>query len=99
MQNGRADSAAREMRIAVAPSGTGSGITSAVHVGCSGWQYKHWRGDFYPAELPLGRWLAYYAAQFDTVEINNSFYRLPEADTFADWRERVPPGFVYAVKA
>ena len=70
-----------------------------MHVGCSGWQYKHWRGDFYPADLPLGRWLAYYAAHFDTVEINNSFYRLPETDTFADWRERVPPGFVYAVKA
>jgi uncharacterized protein YecE (DUF72 family) len=76
-----------------------SGITPAVRVGCSGWQYKHWRGDFYPADLPVRRWLPYYAAQFDTVEINNTFYRLPEARTFVDWREKVSPGFVYAVKA
>jgi uncharacterized protein YecE (DUF72 family) len=68
-------------------------------IGCSGWQYKHWRGDFYPRDLPVSRWLAYYAARFDTVEINNSFYRLPDAETFAAWRSRVPPGFVYAVKA
>jgi uncharacterized protein YecE (DUF72 family) len=59
----------------------------------------HWRGDFYPAELPSSSWLRYYAARFDTVEINNSFYRLPEASTFASWRQRAPRGFVYAVKA
>jgi uncharacterized protein YecE (DUF72 family) len=70
-----------------------------VRVGCSGWQYKHWRGDFYPAELPQSQWLEYYSQRFDTVEINNSFYRLPEATTFAAWRERVPAGFTYAVKA
>lgn len=87
------------MTIAQSPAGTTSNITSAVHVGCSGWQYKHWRGDFYPADLPLGKWLEYYAAHFDTVELNNSFYRLPEADTFATWRDRVSSGFVYAVKA
>jgi len=52
-------------------------MTSTVRVGCSGWQYKHWRGDFYPADLPPDRWLEFYAARFDTVEINNSFYRLP----------------------
>ena len=72
---------------------------TGVYIGCSGWQYKHWRGDFYPADLPLKDWLAYYAGQFDTVEINNSFYRLPEAETFAGWRDSVPRGFVYAVKA
>jgi uncharacterized protein YecE (DUF72 family) len=71
----------------------------ALHIGCSGWQYKHWRGDFYPAALPPGRWLEYYATRFDTVEINNSFYRLPEASTFEGWRRRVPRSFVYAVKA
>ena len=76
------------------PSGT-----PAARVGCSGWQYKHWRGDFYPADLPVRRWLKYYAAQFDTVEVNNSFYRLPEAATFATWRDALPRGFVYAVKA
>jgi uncharacterized protein YecE (DUF72 family) len=70
-----------------------------VRIGCSGWQYKHWRGDFYPAALSARRWLEYYATHFDTVEINNSFYRLPEADTFAEWRRRVPRSFVYAVKA
>ena len=72
---------------------------SSVRIGCSGWQYKHWRGDFYPAELPQSRWLEYYAQCFDTVEINNTFYRLPEAATFAAWRRRAPPRFVYAVKA
>lgn len=70
-----------------------------IHVGCSGWQYTHWRGDFYPAELPTSRWFAQYALTFDTVEINNSFYRLPPAETFAKWREQAPPHFLYAVKA
>ncbi len=68
-------------------------------IGCSGWQYRHWRGDFYPAELPQSRWLEYYAERFDTVEINNTFYRLPEAATFAAWAARVPSAFLYAVKA
>src|SRR5687767_6417645 len=70
-----------------------------IRVGCSGWQYKHWKGDFYPAEVPQTRWYAHYALHFDTVEINNSFYRLPEAETFAKWREQAPPRFLYAVKA
>jgi len=74
-------------------------MKAPVNVGCSGWQYKHWRGDFYPATLPATRWLEYYATHFDTVEINNSFYRLPLAETFAEWRRRVPSSFVYAVKA
>src|SRR5918999_5766934 len=70
-----------------------------IRVGCSGWQYKHWRGDFYPAELPVSRWFGHYARVFDTVEINNSFYRWPPPETFERWREQAPPGFVYAVKA
>lgn len=70
-----------------------------IHVGCSGWQYTHWRGDFYPAELPTSRWFEHYARSFDTVEINNSFYRWPTPDTFDKWRDQAPPGFVYAVKA
>lgn len=70
-----------------------------ARVGCSGWQYRHWRGDFYPADLPLARWLEYYAERFDTVEINNSFYRLPERATFASWARRAPPRFEFAVKA
>jgi uncharacterized protein YecE (DUF72 family) len=68
-------------------------------VGCSGWQYKHWRGDFYPANLPSSRWFEHYATRFDTVEINNTFYRLPEASTFSAWQRRAPPGFLFAVKA
>ena len=70
-----------------------------IRIGCSGWQYQHWRADFYPAGLPASRWLEYYAERFDTVEINNTFYRLPEAATFAAWGRRAPRGFVYAVKA
>jgi uncharacterized protein YecE (DUF72 family) len=70
-----------------------------IRVGCSGWQYKHWRGDFYPAELPTSRWFDRYARIFDTVEINNSFYRWPPAETFEKWRAQAPPSFVYAVKA
>ena len=71
----------------------------SVRVGCSGWQYAHWRGNFYPGELAQTRWFAHYALTFDTVEINNSFYRLPSADTFAKWREQAPKHFLYAVKA
>lgn len=70
-----------------------------IRIGCSGWQYKHWKNDFYSAELPQARWFAHYALQFDTVEINNSFYRLPPAETFAKWREQAPSRFLYAVKA
>ena len=70
-----------------------------VHVGCSGWVYRHWKGGFYPAELPQKRWFEHYARHFDTVEINASFYRLPLASTFDSWREKAPRGFRYAVKA
>lgn len=70
-----------------------------VRIGCSGWNYHHWRGLFYPDTLPVKKWFGFYAEQFDTVEINNSFYRLPKAETFDKWREQAPPGFVYTVKA
>jgi uncharacterized protein YecE (DUF72 family) len=75
------------------------GETGRARVGCSGWQYRHWRGNFYPDDLPQKRWLEHYASVFDTVEINNSFYRLPEAATFADWASRAPARFLFAVKA
>jgi uncharacterized protein YecE (DUF72 family) len=75
------------------------GLRGTAHVGCSGWQYKHWRSNFYPAELPVRSWFEHYASAFDTVEINNSFYRLPERDTFVEWRRRAPMRFVFAVKA
>ena len=74
-------------------------VRGGLHVGCSGWQYRHWRGDFYDATLPQSRWFAHYASVFHTVEINNTFYRLPEAATFARWGAMAPRGFVFAVKA
>lgn len=67
-------------------------------IGTSGWQYKDWRGRFYPDDLPQRLWLEHYTQHFRTVEVNNAFYRLPERDTFAQWRERTPEGFVIAVK-
>jgi len=70
-----------------------------TRIGCSGWQYRHWRGDFYPADVPATKWFEHYASVFDTVEINNSFYRLPERATFASWARRVPRAFEFAVKA
>jgi uncharacterized protein YecE (DUF72 family) len=70
-----------------------------VHVGTSGWQYDDWRDEFYPRELPQREWLEYFASAFETVEVNNSFYRLPERETFARWREQTPSGFIVAVKA
>jgi uncharacterized protein YecE (DUF72 family) len=70
-----------------------------LRIGCSGWQYAHWRGGFYPHELPTARWFAHYAITFDTVEINSSFYRLPPAETFAKWRDQAPERFIYAVKS
>ncbi len=68
-------------------------------IGTSGWNYDHWRGCFYPDDLPSSRWFSHYAQTFDTVEINNTFYHQPENATFDEWREQAPPGFLYAVKA
>lgn len=71
----------------------------ALRVGCSGWNYQHWRGPVYPVELPARLWFAKYAELFDTVEINNTFYKLPEPSTFASWRVRAPENFLFAIKA
>jgi len=68
-------------------------------IGTSGWQYRDWRGVLYPAGVPQRRWLEHYGQQYQTVENNNSFYRLPARETFAGWRERTPDDFVMAVKA
>jgi len=69
-----------------------------IIIGTSGWQYRDWRSTFYPAGLAYRRWLEYYAESFATVEINNTFYRLPARSTFSGWRERTPDGFAFAVK-
>jgi uncharacterized protein YecE (DUF72 family) len=70
-----------------------------IHIGCSGWNYQHWRGRFYPKEQPSNKWFEFYAQVFDTVEINNTFYRLPEARIFKAWRKQAPDDFLYTVKA
>ncbi|HJP71139.1 MAG TPA: DUF72 domain-containing protein [Candidatus Limnocylindria bacterium] len=74
-------------------------MPAPIRIGTSGWEYRHWAGDFYPKGLPRGRWLEHYAHEFDTVELNNPFYRLPSADVFEAWRGRVPTEFRFAVKA
>ena len=70
-----------------------------IHIGTSGWHYGHWVGPFYPPHISRKHFLTYYAERFHTVEINNSFYRLPEKKTFQQWLDIVPPGFIFAVKA
>jgi uncharacterized protein YecE (DUF72 family) len=74
-------------------------MSATVRIGTSGWEYAHWARRFYPSDLSRDRWLEYYAAEFETVELNNSFYRLPGADQFSVWGDRVPHRFRFAVKA
>lgn len=89
----------------VAP-GVAGGSTGVVgvpgrgvaRVGCSGWVYRDWRGPVYPEQLPQRSWFAHYATLFDTVEINNTFYRLPPPSTVDGWAAQAPAGFVYSVK-
>jgi uncharacterized protein YecE (DUF72 family) len=79
-------------------SATGDG-SHRLRIGCSGWNYAHWRnGVFYPPRLASRNWLRYYARHFDTVEINMTFYRLPKAHIVARWLEETPRDFVFAVK-
>lgn len=70
-----------------------------IRVGTSGWHYSHWQGPFYPDDLAKTRWLDFYAEHFDTVEVNNTFYHLPRASTFEKWRDQVPGGFLFTLKA
>jgi uncharacterized protein YecE (DUF72 family) len=72
---------------------------SETRIGCSGWNYPHWRGRLYPERMPESRWLSHYAQSFDTVELNASFYRLPTRKAAERWAEATPPGFLFAVKA
>ena len=69
-----------------------------VRIGCSGWVYKDWRGAFYPKKLPQRLWLEHYSSRFHTVEINNTFYRLPTEAAVKGWAEGTPEGFEFAVK-
>jgi len=73
--------------------------STELRIGCSGWNYDHWRnGVFYPPRCPPRKWLEFYARHFDTVEINATFYRLPRREAVANWVTGSPPGFVFAVK-
>ncbi len=76
---------------------TGDG-KALVHVGCSGFSYDHWKGIFYPEGLPKTKWFRYYCGQFQTVELNVTFYRLPRESTFLKWHEETPGNFLVSLK-
>lgn len=68
------------------------------YFGCSGYAYKDWKGKFYPEDVPRDKWLSYYAETFKTVEINNTFYQLPKAETFKSWYDNTPDDFKFTIK-
>jgi len=70
-----------------------------LFIGTSGYSYDHWKGVFYPTDIPSSKWLEHYIKHFSTVELNNTFYRLPKPEAFKSWGKRVPAKFIYAVKA
>lgn len=74
-------------------------MSGPMHIGTSGWHYAHWRGPFYPENVPEREWLRFYSRQFETVEINNSFYHLPTAESLTEWANTTPPDFCFAAKA
>jgi uncharacterized protein YecE (DUF72 family) len=76
-----------------------SKVNCDIRIGTSGWYYEHWRDLFYPADLAKSKWFEHYARQFDTVEVNNTFYHLPKEQTIQRWHKIAPKGFLYAVKA
>ena len=70
-----------------------------LYVGTSGYSYKEWKGSFYPEKISASEMLSYYASHLPAVELNNTFYRLPQRSTFENWREQVPDNFRFSVKA
>jgi uncharacterized protein YecE (DUF72 family) len=70
-----------------------------IRIGTSGYSYKEWKGTFYPEDLPAAKMLGYYSERFDTVEINNTFYRMPDEAMVAKWATQVPDGFTFVLKA
>ncbi len=70
-----------------------------TYIGCSGFHYAHWKNKFYPEDLPKKKWLEYYAGRFNTVEINNTFYKMPEAKDLKMWKETTPASFRFTLKA
>ncbi|HEX6178231.1 MAG TPA: DUF72 domain-containing protein [Thermoanaerobaculia bacterium] len=73
-------------------------MSAEIHIGTSGYSYKHWVGRYYPEDLKPSEWLRYYLRDFDTVELNNTFYTLPKEETFDSWRKNTPADFLFAVK-
>jgi len=73
-------------------------LIALYHIGTSGWHYDHWRDLFYPAKLSKAKWLEFYATHFDTVEVNDTFYRLPSEAAFTGWHNFSPANFTFAVK-
>src|SRR4030042_779685 len=71
---------------------------SKAYIGTSGFMYQHWRGHFYPSKLPQKDWFGYYTKQFDTVELNVSFYRLPKKEVFEKWRKIAGKNFIFSIK-
>lgn len=69
-----------------------------TYIGCSGYYYNHWKGLFYPEDLPKKQWLVFYSTRFNSVEINNTFYRMPQESAVKNWYNITPPGFLFAVK-
>ena len=69
-----------------------------IHIGTSGWNYKHWLGRFYPEKIRPADMLSFYLQHFSTVELNNSFYHLPSVKSFRNWHQTVPDNFIFAVK-
>jgi len=74
-------------------------VSCDIRIGTSGYHYRHWRGNFYPAGIPTSAMLPYYLRYFDTLELNNTFYRLPTLSALKAWRDAVPENFIFAVKA
>jgi uncharacterized protein YecE (DUF72 family) len=68
------------------------------YIGCSGYYYNHWKSLFYPEDMPRNKWLIYYAEHFNTVEINNTFYKMPDEKSVKNWYSVTPADFVFAVK-
>jgi uncharacterized protein YecE (DUF72 family) len=74
-------------------------MPGTIHIGTSGWNYRHWKPTFYPEKMPQREWLKHYAEHLNTTEINNSFYRLPSEETVRAWRDTVPDDFIFSYKA
>jgi uncharacterized protein YecE (DUF72 family) len=74
-------------------------VARPVRIGCSGWNYAHWRELIYPKGLPPSKWLEHYTTLFDTVEVNSTFYRLPRVTAVARWVKQTPPDFLFTIKS